>query len=285
MSLKALTASLSKTGAGAIVTPHLTEHLFKRRRELESGAITRTDLLLKDCRRSIKCLKRKMAEFDHDSNANKIPGAFHPSSMGRCRRMMWFDYFKAPRQPESRLEVLKMHMIFEFGSYFHMFFQNLCADAGILVRREVPVVLKDPSIQGHCDGILRINGVLYVLELKTINSYSFGRLDGPEFEHKQQAMTYMYVLRKKPRYANLQWAAIVYFDKGTSQLKEYVVRYDAEFMEQNVVTEIKRFHEALDLKKIPNRISEDPTKRPCAECPYHDLCYNDVRLRKFIKHL
>lgn len=275
MSLKTLTASLTKSGPGGLIlTPVLMDFLFKRDRGIQKGLISKKEVVVQDCRMSIASLKKRILEFNHGEE-ERIKGAFHPSSMGRCRREMWFTHFGAARRSESKSDSLRKHVTFEFGTYFHLFIQNLCEAAGILEDREVLVESYDPPIEGHCDGILKIDKIRYVLEIKTINQYEFAKLTGPKFEHRQQAMAYMYVLK-------IKYGIVLYFDKGTGQFKEYVIVYDPVFVKEHVTATIRKHRALLAKKELPPRISEDPSRPPCSYCAFSELCYNKSMLDKFV---
>lgn len=276
MSLKALTASLTRSGPGGLIlTPVLLDFLFKQGRDVHAGRISKKSIVVADARRSIAALKTRILEFNHGEK-ERIPGAFHPSSMGRCRREMWFTHFGAERRSESKSESLRTFVTFEFGTYFHMFIQNLCDAAGILLSRETLVESRNPPIEGHCDGVLKVDGVKYALEIKTINQYEFAKLTKPKFEHKQQVMTYMYVL-------GIGYGIVLYFDKGTGNFKEYVVAYDSVFVQDHVISVIKAYRRMVRTRELPPRVSEDPSRPPCSYCSYAELCYNAGALKKFVK--
>lgn len=278
MSLKALTASLTRSGPGGLIlTPVLMDFLFKRGRDVTAGKVSKKSIVVADAKRSIAALKERIVEFNHGEE-ERIPGAFHPSSMGRCRREMWFTHFGAERRSESKSESLRTFVIFEFGTYFHLFIQNLCDAAGILESRETLVESRKPPIEGHCDGILKIDGVRYALEIKTINQYEFAKLTGPKFEHKQQAMTYMHVL-------GLKYGIVLYFDKGTGNFKEYVIVYDPVFVQDHVLSVIKAYRKLVRDRELPPRISEDPSRPPCSYCAYSELCYNQGVLKRFVRRV
>lgn len=270
---------LSNTGSTAVLTPYLMDFLLKEQRELERKTKTRKDVTVADAKLTIDCMESRIAEFNHGRLADKgAVQAFHPSQIGRCLRSMWFDAFHAPMQPEPRADFLKRHLTFEFGTYIHVLLQNLCARAGVLEGREVVVQSDDPFVEGHCDGIVSINGVRYALEIKSINPRDFASLTEPKHEHLQQVTAYMMVL-------GLEFAIVLYVNKADSSVREYVVSFDREFAREHVYGRILRFQTCVRYGILPARETEGAGKAPCIYCRYSGLCYDSVALAHFRKTL
>lgn len=268
--LKALVKSLSD---GQVLLPVLMDHVFKTERGLLSGKITKRDVTVADAERTIRTFKKRKAEFNHGEKPHDVE-PFHPSRMGACSRQLWFHHFKAIPKATGREDAFRRHFIFELGTYFHVFLQNLADAAGVLEQAEVPVESNDPPITGHCDGILLIDGIRYAWEIKTINTREFALLNGPKFEHKQQVMTYMHVLK-------LKWAVVLYFDKATNAFKEYVIRYDPQFVKEHILPKIEQHFKDIESGDVPPRISEDTARPPCLYCPYLSLCHSSQDLKLF----
>lgn len=270
---------LSNTGSTAVLTPFLMDFLLKEQKSLERKKITRKDVTVADAELTIECMEKRIEEFNHGRLADKgSVQAFHPSQIGRCMRSMWFDAFHAPMQPEPRADFLKRHLTFEFGTYIHVLVQNLCARAGILEAREAVVQSNDPFVEGHCDGIVNIEGVRYALEIKSINPRDFASLSEPKHEHLQQVTAYMMVL-------GLEFAIVLYVNKADSSVKEYVVSYDREFAAKHVYGRILRFQTCVQHRILPERETEGAGKAPCIYCRFAGLCYDQPALNHFRKTL
>lgn len=272
--LKALLKSLSD---GEVLLPVLMDYVHKMDMDLHSGKLTKRDVTVADADRTIRTFKKRKEEFNHGEKKLDVE-PFHPSRMGACSRQLWFHHFKAPRSGSSRQDSFRKHFIFELGTYFHVFLQNLADAAGVLEQAEVSVFSEDPPIIGHCDGILNIGGIRYAWEIKTINTREFGLLNGPKFEHKQQVMAYMHVLK-------LKWAVVLYFDKATNAFKEYVIQYDPQFVKEHIIPKIRQHFKDIHSKQVPPRISEDTNRPPCLYCEFLSLCHSSQDLKRFQRKL
>ena len=247
MSLGVLIKSLRRD---KLLIPLLKEHLAKEAELISKGKRSHKDTVQTDAQQTIACFKERLKEYNH---RQKIDGDyFHPSQLGACLRAMFFDVKGAPRDGmTTRDELLRSHLIFEFGTYAHVLFQNLCERAGVLTSREIAIVDPINRHLGHADGKLRISGIDYLLEIKTINSRGFSSLKEPKEAHKMQMMAYMKSLK-------LQWGIIIYMDKDTSRLCEFTVAYSDYYYQQKVAPRIDRYFKGLSKNWIPDREGDSP---------------------------
>lgn len=273
--LKQVLGSLGKKG---VLLPILAEFLDGEALATAKDPLNKKRIVQKDSVLTIRCMRRRHYEFAHGQR--KRPGfAFHPSAIGQCLRKLWFEHFGAPKDRKHKDDVLQTYMIFEFGTYLHIILQNLCERAGVLLHREFQLYSKEHQIEGTCDGILRIDDTKYVLEIKSINSGQWTKVQhAPKFEHKQQAMAYMKVL-------GLSWAIIIYANKDRGTLKEFVIEYDEAFYRQHLGIRIKSYETSLNKRRIPDREGTGPTVFPCSFCPFTSVCFTPDRLKLFIKSL
>lgn len=81
--------------------------------------------------------------------------------------------------------------------------------------------LKDFSVEirGYCDGIIDVGGVRKVLEIKTINTFSYNKLTKAHANHELQCLLAMWGL-------GLDYGIIVYLNKETGGTKEFEVELD-----------------------------------------------------------
>jgi CRISPR/Cas system-associated exonuclease Cas4 (RecB family) len=273
--LSAFVTSLSK---GEVLLPYLRRFLANEEAAQESEEVSRKAGVIHDAELTIACFKERIKEFNHGEDPKG--DFFHPSQIGGCMRRTFFDIYEAPRDAKDKNDdPLKKYMIFEMGTYLHVVIQNLCERAGILVRREVPIVRADLKIIGHADGVLEINGVRYVLEFKTINSAGFSKLNAPKHEHKGQATAYMRALKKK--YGTVH-AIILYFDKDRAAVKEFVVKYDVAFYKEHVRKRIDMFFQKVHAKQLPDKEGDNPAAFPCMFCAYKRVCWDSFVTKKFM---
>lgn len=272
-----LKAVLSKMGKGAVLTPVLSQFLDREALAQAADSSVRRRIARHDAILTIRAMRHRHAEFSHGVKAEGFE--FHPSAIGQCLRKLWFEQHDAPRDRRAKDDRLQTYLTFELGSYLHVIVQNLCERAGILLEREFQLVSKAYAIRGTCDGILRIGGLRYVLEIKSINSGQWVKVQRePKFEHKQQAMAYMHVL-------GIPWAVILYVNKDRSIVKEFTIAYDKEFFQTHFFERAMTFKKHLDKRTMPSREGDSPSRMPCSFCQYASLCFSDSRLKQFIAAL
>ena len=260
--LTTFAASIKK---GEILLPILREHLEKEERRIQKGLVSHQDVVKQDAKQAIDCFKARYTEYNHRT---ELEGEyFHPSQLGQCLRKLFYEAKKVPADSKPYGDqLLTQSLTFEIGTYFHVLFQNLCERAKVLVRREIAIVNPKLRILGHGDGELLIDGVRYLLEIKTSNSRTFLALTDIKHEHKMQITAYMRTL-------GLKWAIVIYVDKDRSTLKEYVYAYDHSFWLKTVKPRIKVYFDSLESNVPPDREGTNPNKFPCSFCNVRETCY------------
>jgi len=229
-----------------------------------------------DASLSIETFARRRDEYDHHGD-NEFGDYFHPSRIGGCPRAAAFGAFGVTMVGnESGAELTRMHFTFEVGTYFHVLFQNLCSRAGLLLRREVQVRDDENKIIGHCDGVLRLpKAGNPLLEIKTISPNQFPGLKAPKPEHIEQAQLYMHALKKRA-------VVFVYYNKGSSELKEYTVAYSAALVKV-LIARINDQRSNIASKVLPSRDGRTPYHMQCKYCSFSPLCFSSSKLEKFLK--
>lgn len=278
-SLKKFLFGISK---GDILLPKLKAFLRKEQQEIIAGTRSPREAVLQDATLTVRTFKERMETYNHDADdSDATKHYFHPSQIGRCPRELWFDAFDAPSSEESATgeDMLKSFLIFEIGTYAHVMFQNLCSRAGVLARRELPVLDHKLRVIGHCDGKLRIDKAEFALEFKTINDRGFTGLNEPKKEHVWQVHIYMALL-------GLPAALVVYFNKNSSELKEFRVPFDQVLWEKTIKPRIAAHHAAVAARKMPPRIEDAAAMRfPCAWCKFNRICFETIEQQKFLKSI
>jgi len=272
MSLKDLYASQKR---GDKLIPILIEHLAKAKKD---PAFSRKNFALADSKMTIECFKERMDEFNHGEDLGDDL-MFHPSAIGMCQRQLFFQHFKALPNPHSVSDdLLRSYLTLELGTYVHVMFQNLCQHAGVLHKREVAIIDRKLKIVGHADGILKLGGEKYLLEIKTINDRGFTSLNAPKPEHKGQMTCYMKCLE-------LNRGIIVYINKNTSLLKEFLVEHDEAYFKTSCQSRIRKYLTAIEEKALPDKEGVSPSAFPCSYCPYSRVCFDNTELSKFSSKL
>lgn len=273
MSLKTLAKSLRR---GEILIPLLKDYLRKQNELRKGKLLKRKDVVVEDAKLTIKCFKERIEDYNHGDFEDAE--LFHPSALGVCQRALWYDHKKVKVQHKSSDDLFKELMIFETGTYVGVVFQNLCERAGYLIRREVPIVDRKRKILGHADGELKIDGIKYVLEIKTINSRGFTMLQTANPSHVKQAHAYMRCLKRK-------WAIIVYLEKDRHAVKEFVIPYSHEYYLEHVRKRIRKHFRNIKRSYPPEKEYTNPNTFPCRFCAHKFLCYDTAANQRLLVSL
>jgi hypothetical protein len=140
---------------------------------------------------------------------------FHPSSLHRPPRELYWHYLKGDVQ-EFGPRTLR---IFDNGHHVHERLQAYLKEAGILLESEVPVASEEYEIRGHTDGIIKINGMEGILEIKSMNARNFHSAYEPKTDHLVQVNVYMFC-------TSIPRACLLYECKDDQRLKEFFVKQD-----------------------------------------------------------
>lgn len=272
MSLRVFINSLKR---GELLLPILRSYLTKVAKAEDLGTQSHKDTVVRDAQQTIDCFKARQTEYNH---RERLEGDyFHPSQIGGCMRAMFFAEMNAPTDgSKTGADYLHDHLIFEVGTYFHVLFQNLCERAGVLLSREVAIQDKANRLLGHADGIVRISGIKYLLEIKTISERGFSGLNEVKEAHKQQTHAYMKSL-------NLPGAIVVYYNKGNSDTKEFFVAYSQTYYARKVAPRIDKYFACKQAKQLPPKEGTSPYGMPCGYCAFRKLCFDNKATERWMK--
>lgn len=147
-----------------------------------------------------------------------------PSQIGGCLRAR---YYSRTNTADSEIYNARTQRIFDNGSGVHVRLQTYMHDAGILLMDEVPVFSKKYNIQGHTDGIIKINeNELGIIEIKSMNDFQFSKLKEEKPEHKMQGLTYEYCVETHRKELKARYKGIISFIRSAKEReKEYAEMY------------------------------------------------------------
>lgn len=142
---------------------------------------------------------------------------------------------------------------------------------------EPPILITGKGIRivGHSDGVFVIRGTKYVIEIKSISTFKFQKLEKPQADHLNQIQLYMDALR-------IDRGVVLYINKDNQQLKEYLVFQEAGARETAINRALKWMEIQRGSKEIPERICGSPTDIPAEYCPYKEECFNDFKMRALL---
>ena len=176
--------------------------------------------------------------------------------------------FKQSQGEELPLETLA---IFEEGNAIHEKWQRLFIRGGLGNAEDMD---RTRFAQGYellytPDAVINIGGKQYVVEIKSMNTFSYKQNN----EHPtggKQCLLYMYL-------CNIHSGFVLMEDKNTQEFKIQIVKYDEN--EINLIIErLKEIQklkaEFLDTKKPPKRICENTDCKQAENCFMRDCCFN-----------
>jgi hypothetical protein len=207
----------------------------------------------------------KIAEYlDTHPEKASTSTKLSPTYVIKCERQA---VYKLKGVPQETSKDFKSRLIALEGDSIHKKFVNLFKEMGILVDSEKIIFHPNFPFLGFVDAIIKINDVLYVVEIKSINREGFGKLNKPHEEHILQAKMYMLILK-------IDKAIIFYENKDTQDLKEFYVELNSEF--ENWFNEkMNRILNYFNKNEIPARICATEVDGRYQWCPYVKYCFQD----------
>lgn len=159
--------------------------------------------------------------LQHRPKDERLIQCFHPSSLHKSPRELYYHYLEGDNNQEFDSRILR---IFDNGHSVHARIQGYLKDIGLLKQTEVPVENSEYEIRGHTDGILEIDSVEGILEIKSMNTNQFYSAFEPKPEHLIQINIYMFCL-------NIPRGCFLYECKDSQELKEFYLKQDPSILE------------------------------------------------------
>lgn len=201
-------------------------------------------------------------------------GDLRLSSIGRCPRQ---QAYKLLGFEENGKEIdARSRMVFLQGDFVELAVVGLIKAVGIKVegtganQKDVEI----DGVRGHPDGIVTIEGNAYLLEVKSMSSFSF-----KDFEAGVLDDGYRYQVNAYLEALGLSKAIVIALNKDAGVLSEMVVSRD-----DIIVTDIKQ-----RIKDIRSATKEDLPYKPyapnekgwlpwqCLYCGFHGTCWPDAQ--------
>jgi CRISPR/Cas system-associated exonuclease Cas4 (RecB family) len=140
-----------------------------------------------------------------------------------------------------------------------------CFAGGAWKFDESRIEIKEWDVVGHYDGKVLYNGHERILELKTKDTFAFKKMTAPHPEHIVQASVYMWG-------SGLREAVIIYVEKNSFELKEFIIQYDEALIER-IKEDITYVRQALEDNELPNGVCGNKKDKMAKECAYKDACF------------
>ena len=206
-------------------------------------------------------LKELIDKFylDREKAKEREQTRFYITDAGRCSRAIFFKFKKAPRE-EIEARVLRM---FDHGDYIHRLILNTLFSLGLVRSSEINIPPQQ-VISGRADAILTWENELYVLDIKSMNSFLFKNLLQPKEENLDQLQLYLH-------FFNIQKGILLYVNKDTQELKEFIVIYDRARSEK-LLKGLQELRGKIDNNTIPARLLDFPSNKECQFCQFREIC-------------
>lgn len=206
-------------------------------------------------------LKELIDKYYLDKQKDREQHHFYITDAGRCGRSLFFKFKKAPRR-DIEAHILRL---FDHGDHIHQLIMK-----PLLSIRELHVVASEVNIppqeiiSGRADAIISDGKDLYVLDIKSMNSMIFDKLIEPKEENINQLQLYLH-------YFKVPKGLLLYVNKNTLQLKEFLVAYD-ERKSALLLNDLMEIKEKINANVIPKRISTYPKDWQCRYCQFKEIC-------------
>ncbi|MDP3093440.1 MAG: PD-(D/E)XK nuclease family protein [bacterium] len=206
-------------------------------------------------------LKELIDKFylDRERSKNKDQTRFYITDAGKCPRSIFFKFKKAPKE-DIDARVLRM---FDHGDYIHRLILNTLFSLGLVRSAEIGTP-PQKVISGRADAILSWENELYVLDIKSINSFLFKNLNQPKDDNVNQLQLYLH-------FFSIKKGILLYVNKDTQELKEFIVIYDRQRSEK-LLKELDLLKDKIDKNIIPKRLSDFPSDKECQFCQFKEIC-------------
>lgn len=208
-------------------------------------------------------LKELIDKFYLDRQKDREQKHFYITDAGKCGRAIFFKFKNAPRK-DMEANVLRL---FDHGDHIHQLIMK-----PLLSLRDIHVVASEINIppqeiiSGRSDAIISDGKNLYVLDIKSMNSMIFDRLDEPKEENINQLQLYLH-------YFKMPKGILLYVNKNSLNLKEFVVDYDKK-RALSLIADLNETKNKIEADVVPDRLFDFPENWQCKYCQFKEICGN-----------
>lgn len=203
-------------------------------------------------------LKDLVNGFYSDSFESRERSYFYVSDVGKCPRVLYFHFKDVPRtRPDARLM-----RIFDEGEHTHRRLLGVLYGLGIVQASEIRTPAND-LIHGRADAIITLGNKPYIVEFKSSAGFKFRKMEEPREKHVGQIQLYMH-------YFNIPQGIILYENKDTQHLKEFVLKYD-KYIAEDIIKMFGCLKEQIDKDIVPAK-PENIRAWECRYCEYRREC-------------
>jgi CRISPR/Cas system-associated exonuclease Cas4 (RecB family) len=198
-------------------------------------------------------------QFYLDNQKNREQTRFYITDAGKCPRAVFFKFKNVAKAPMDA----RIMRIFEHGENIHRSIFNILYRLRLGVVTEIPIPSQE-IISGRADAILCIGNENYVLDIKSMNSMIFRKLEAPKEENVYQIQLYLH-------YFNIKKGILLYIDKDRQEMKEFFVDYD-EALCKSLLDKFYTLKDQVEKDILPSRMEDYPKNWQCSYCQFKDVC-------------
>ena len=223
-------------------------------------------------------LKELIDKFylDQERSKQREQTRFYIIDAGKCPRAVFFKFKNAPKE-EMEARILRM---FDHGDYIHRLILSTLFSLGIVRSSEINIP-PQRVISGRADAILSWEDELYVLDIKSMNSFLFKNLVQPKQENVCQLQLYLH-------FFGIKKGILLYVNKDTQELKEFIILYD-KILATKLFKDLESLKTKIDSSTIPKRLSDYPKDKECQFCQFREICKkataNEISWKEFKRRL
>jgi CRISPR/Cas system-associated exonuclease Cas4 (RecB family) len=202
------------------------------------------------------------------------------SEVGKCPRGIFFKFKKAPK---AEIEPEKLR-IFEDGHFLQQKILRALSAKGLLRATEIPIPPHE-FIAGKADAIISDSeGIPYVLEIKSIS----GRMNFQKLNPKISFPQHIYQLQLYLHFFKIKKGILLYINKDTQELKEFIFDYQPEEAERLLDWAFK-LKRKIEENIIPLRLPNWPKEWECQNCLFTEICKlvgeNEMSWEEFLRKM
>jgi len=185
------------------------------------------------------------------------------SEVGKCPRGIFFKFKKAPK---AEIEPEKLR-IYEDGHFFQQKILRALSAKGLLRATEIPIPPHE-FVAGKADAIISDSeGIPYVLEIKSIS----GRMNFQKLNPKIDFPQHINQLQLYLHFFKIKKGILLYINKDTQELKEFIFEYESEIAEK-LLEWVKKLKNKIEENIIPLRLPNWPKDWECQNCVFAEIC-------------
>jgi len=193
----------------------------------------------------------------------KVPTEYRVTDVAKCLRALYY-LFKGirPARPTGRALY-----VFDDGHMHHESVKKMLRRAGFVIQDEEKEFFNEErNLKGKIDGVILHDGKKYLLEIKSVSHFEFARLGWIDEKTYLQVQLYLWL-------TGLQEGVVIYKNKNTAHLKDFVVTYDSRKAEEGL-KKFKALQEHLEGDVCPPVVL-DLEAWECSYCGWGERCSAD----------